>query len=88
MFGGKQERVVIRFINPLLDTVVDRFGNDKNDVWYEKLDNGHFTVTAQVEISGQFFGWILGFGNKAKILEPPAVVNQFSAYLDTIRGMY
>ena len=28
MFGGKQERVTIRFINPLLDAVVDRFGND------------------------------------------------------------
>lgn len=38
MFGGKQERVVIRFINPLLDAVVDRFGNDKSSVWYETLD--------------------------------------------------
>jgi predicted DNA-binding transcriptional regulator YafY len=88
MFGGKQERVVIRFINPLLDAVVDRFGNDKGSVWYEKLDDTHFTVTTQIEISDQFFGWVLGFGKKAKILEPPAVVDQFAAYLDKVRQMY
>lgn len=88
MFGGKQERVVIRFINPLLDAVVDRFGNDKSSVWYEKLDDKHFTVTTQVEISDQFFGWVLGFGKRAKLLEPPAVVDQFAAYLDKVREMY
>jgi len=88
MFGGKQERVVIRFINPLLDAVVDRFGNDRGSVWYEKLDDTHFTVATQVEISDQFFGWVLGFGKKAKILEPPTVVDQFAAYLDKVRQMY
>lgn len=88
MFGGKQERVVIRFINPLLDAVVDRFGNDRGSVWYEKLDDTHFSVATQVEISDQFFGWVLGFGKKAKILEPPAVVDQFAAYLDKVRQMY
>ena len=88
MFGGKQERVVIRFINPLLDAVVDRFGNDRGSVWYEKLDDTHFTVAKQVEISDQFFGWVLGFGKKAKILEPPTVVDQFAAYLDKVREMY
>ena len=75
-------------INPLLDAVVDRFGNDKSDVWYETLDDTHFTMTTQVEISDQFFGWILGFGKMAKIFEPPAVVDQFAAYLDKVREMY
>ena len=54
----------------------------------EKLDDTHFTVATQVEISDQFFGWVLGFGKKAKILEPPAVVDQFAAYLDKVRQMY
>ena len=88
MFGGDQQRVTIRFINPLLDAVVDRFGNDRNTVWYSKCDEKHFTITAQVEISDQFFGWVLGFGKRAKIMEPPAVVDQFAAYLDKVREMY
>ena len=35
-----------------------------------------------------YFGWVLGFGKKAKILEPAAVVDKFAAYLDKIREMY
>ena len=46
------------------------------------------SVTAKVEISDQFFGWILGFGKKAKILYPDAVLDQFRAYMDKIREMY
>ena len=88
MFGGDQQRVTIRFINPLLDAVVDRFGNDRNTVWYSKCDEKHFTITTQVEISDQFFGWVLGFGKRAKIMEPPAVVDKFAAYLDKVREMY
>lgn len=86
MFGGKKRRLTIRFINPLLDTTIDRFGT--KGVSYSKLDETHFTVTADVEISEQFFSWICGFGNKAKILSPDFVVDEFREYLDKIRGMY
>jgi len=88
MYGGKQERVTIRFINPLLDAVVDRFGNDTSTVQYARADDSHFSVTTQVEISNQFFGWVLGFGNKAKLTGSREVVEQFKAYLDKIREMY
>ena len=86
MYGGNERLVQIRFINPLLDAVVDRFGT--KDVVYGKHDDTHFVVTAHVEISDQFFGWILGFGKKAKLLYPDDVVDQFRAYMDKIREMY
>lgn len=86
MFGGKKRKLTIRFINPLLDTVIDRFGT--KGVAYSKLDETHFTVSVEVEISEQFFSWICGFGNKAKILSPDFVVDEFREYLDKIRGMY
>ena len=86
MYGGEQRLVQIRFINPLLDAVVDRFGT--KDVQYGKHDETHFVVTANVEISDQFFGWILGFGKKVKLLYPDDVVDQFRAYMDKIRNMY
>ena len=88
MFGGDQELVTIRFINPLLDAVVDRFGNDKSSVYYAVVDDRHFSVTTRVEISDQFFGWILGFGNRAKLIASDAAVEKFRAYLDKVRGMY
>ena len=86
MFGGQQERVQMRFINPLLDAVVDRFGT--KGVVYSKADDTHFNVVAPVDISDQFFSWICQFGRKAKITMPERVVKQFTEYLDKIRSMY
>lgn len=61
MYSGKPYRVKLRFINRLLDTAVEKFGR-KGDVEedyrffntapiYAKLDEGHFTVEATVEVS-------------------------------------
>ena len=86
MYGGDQKRITLRFINPLLDTAIERFGTTSAS--YKKVDDKHFTVEANVEISDQFFGWILGFGNRVKLLEPLSVKEQFAAYIDKIRNMY
>lgn len=86
MFSGKKERVTLRFINPLLDTAIDRFGT--KGVEYFKDDESHFKMTVEVEISDQFFGWLLGFGKKVKLLAPAAAVNSFKEYLDKIRSAY
>lgn len=86
MYGGEEKLVQIRFINPLLDAVVDRFGT--KDVQYSKVDDSHFCVSAKVEISDQFFGWLLGFGKKAKLIYPEEVLNSFREFMDKIRDMY
>ena len=86
MFGGKRVRLTLRFINPLLDTVIDRFGT--KDVHYEKHDESHFNASPEVELSDQFFSWLCGFGNKVKIIGPDFVIEEFTAYLDKIRSLY
>ncbi|WP_407724765.1 helix-turn-helix transcriptional regulator [Ruminococcus sp. JL13D9] len=86
MYSGKQERITIRFINPLLDTVIDRFGT--SGVKYYKADDKHFNVVVNVEISDQFFGWICGFSNKAKIIDPLKVKEQFTEYIEKIKKLY
>ncbi len=86
MYSGKQERVTIRFINPLLDAIIDRFGT--KNVKYYKADDNHFNIVADVEISDQFFGWICGFGNKAKIIDPLKVKIQFTEYIEKIKKLY
>ena len=87
MFGGEQKRVSIRFINPLLDTVIERFGTGK-DVFYRPDDDRHFIVTADVEISDPFFAWVCGFGKKAKIVGPEEVQKSMTEFLLRIIGMY
>ena len=86
MYSGKQEEVTIRFIMPLLDTAIEQFGT--KNARYRKIDDEHFTMTATIDISEQFFGWLLRFGRRVKILSPDLVVKQFAEYLDKIREMY
>ena len=86
MFGVEQQVITIQFINPLLDAVVDRFG--KKGILYNVVDDKHFSITAPVEISDQFYGLVLGFGNKVKILKPQKVVEGFTEYLNKIRNIY
>ena len=43
---------------------------------------------SQENLMQQFFGWILGFGSKAKLVYPDDVMTEFSGYLDRIREMY
>ena len=86
MFGGDRKGITLRFTNKLLDTVIDRFGT--KGVRYAKLDAGHFRVELEVEISDQFFGWLLGFGNQVKIMGPDSAIDAFREYLDKVRCMY
>ena len=87
MYGGKKKRhVTIRFLFTLLDTAVERFGT--RDAQYSMVDDKHFTVNAEVEISDQFFGWLLGFGKRAKLTWPDDEVEKFKAYIDKVRNAY
>ena len=86
MFNGKREHVTLRFIEPLLDTVVDRFGT--KDVIYSRDDERHFKAVVSVAISDQFFGWLCGFGKRVKIIAPESVKDKFKVHLDKMRDMY
>lgn len=86
MFSGNKERVLLRFRNQLLDTALEKFG--RTNVSYSKADNYHFTVSADIEISEQFFGWLCGFGEKVVILAPTSVKRDFTEFLDKIRNRY
>ena len=86
MFSGNTEHVTLRFIEPLLDTIVDRFGT--TGVVYGREDDRHLTVTVSVAVSDQFFGWVCGFGKRVKIVAPESVKEKFKVHLDKMRGMY
>ena len=87
MFGGEKQQVTIRFTNGLLDTVIDRFGNGSN-VFYSTVDGGHFTVSTEVALSHQFYGWLCGFWKQAVIVSPPEAVEGFKKFLADIGSKY
>lgn len=86
MCFGESTRVTIRCANDIFDTVYERFGTD--DVSYHKCDNNHFEVSVVLDVSPKFFGWLCGFGKDAKLMSPPAVVDEFANYLEGIKEQY
>lgn len=85
MYGGKEYRVSMRFSNHLVGVALDRFGKD---VMLIPDGDDHFTLTVDVEVSPQFYGWLCGLGKGVRITTPAAVVEEMSEYVKGIAGMY
>ena len=85
MFSGREERVRMRFDNQLVGAVLDWLGREAM-----LIPDGEscFTVTAQVEVSPQFFAWISGFGSLARIVGPDHVVQAMRAHAAEVLAMY
>lgn len=86
MFGGTDELVTLQLNHSLLDTAVDRFGT--NNVSYRKINEHDFLVSTHIETSNKFFSWVFGFGDKAKIVSPAPVVEQFKEFLKDVIKQY
>ena len=74
MFQGRREAVTLLADRELAGVVIDRFGKA---VWMHPVDDEHFTVTAEVMVSNQFFGWVAGLGGRVKITAPVWVVEEY-----------
>ena len=69
MFGGREELVTFEAREELAGVVIDRFGISNAFI---KTDFG-FRFCARVIVSPVFFGWVMGFGDKMRIIEPLSV---------------
>lgn len=61
--------------------MIDRFGT--KNAQYTRADASHFNLTAEVEVSEQFFSWVCGFGKRVKIVNAD-VAEQYKAFLNKI----
>ena len=68
MHSGSSRLVTLELDGKLLNVARDRFGDRAH---YRAGENGAVIVSAQVDVSPTFLGWVLTFGKDAKILEPP-----------------
>ena len=73
MFSGEAVDVKMRFHRDLINVAIDRFGRE-----IMLIPDGpeHFTFTVRVAVSPMFLSWVIGFGKKARIVYPQAVVDQ------------
>lgn len=81
MFSGQQARVKLRCRKTLAGVILDRFGRE---VMLVPDGEEHFTVTLDVVISPQFWGWLAALGPQARLVEPQAEAEAYRAYLKSL----
>lgn len=81
MFSGRQARVKLRCRKALAGVILDRFGRE---VMLVPDGAEHFTVTLDVVISPQFWGWLAALGPQARLVEPQAEAEAYRAYLKSL----
>ena len=73
MYSGQRSSVKLRFHRSLTNVVIDRFGHD---IMLIPDGEDHFTFLVDVAVSPMFLSWIIGFGDKAKIVYPQSVAEE------------
>ncbi len=84
-FGGSATTVICEFDNSLAGSVFDHFGTD---IRTSPVGKNKFRVSLSVIVSPQFFSWLIGFGDKARIIAPQSVVTQLREHLCSVSRMY
>ena len=79
MLGGKKCRVRLLCENVLMNSIIDRFGED---VHTEISDGRHFIVETEVDLSSNFYGWVFASGGKMRIVAPDEAVEGFRNMLE------
>lgn len=67
MLTGKTCHVTLLCENALMNSIIDRFGED---VATQVVDDSHFSVEATVDLSSNFYGWVFASAGKMRIVEP------------------
>ena len=85
MYSGDTTQVKLRFHRSLINVVMDRFGKDTM-----LIPDGpeHFNFTVSVAVSPMFLSWVIGFGDKARILHPQSVADQCVQLCQAAIGQY
>ena len=75
MMDGEDCEVTLLCENALMNSIVDRFGHKLSPT---VVDENHFTVNVEVDLSNLFYSWVFASGGKMKIIAPDKAVKGFS----------
>lgn len=74
MMNGETCEVELLCENKLMSSIIDKFGND---VKTEIVDEGHFKAIVEVNLSGNFYGWVFASKGAMQIITPEMVKEEF-----------
>lgn len=82
MLNGKECLVTLLCENILMNSIIDRFGED---VPVQTVDADHFTAQVTVDLSSNFYGWVFASAGKMKITGPQEAVEGFREMLESFQ---
>ena len=84
MYGGELCNVRLACDKSLAGVVIDRFGTDIIIANHGE----YFEFTAKVMISPTFYSWVLGFGNKVRVVSPQYVADRCAEIAEEVVTVY
>ena len=75
MFSSKRAEVELVCDNDVMDSIIDRFGED---VTTYANDITSFRALVNIAVSNVFYSWVFGFGGKVRIKAPDDVRNEYA----------
>ena len=80
MLNGEECKVRLLCKNLLMNSIIDRFGEDVSS---QIVDESRFGVETTVDLSSNFYGWVFASGGKMKITAPQEAVDGFQRMLES-----
>lgn len=74
MYNGKAETVTIELEPDLLGVMYDKFGENLE---IRHTDGGRLLIKVIIQLSPPFWGWIMQFGGRMKIVSPQGLKPDF-----------
>ena len=80
--GGEEKAVSIQFLNRLIGTVYDKFG-EKTKI---RKKGEEYSAAVEVKISPTFWSWLTTFKGNMMIAEPKELDDEFQAWIADIKN--
>ncbi|MCD8373397.1 MAG: transcriptional regulator [Clostridia bacterium] len=85
MFVGDKYKVRIHARKYLIDTILDKFGED---IKLYSFSDDEIMFDAEVQVSARFISWVCSFGDSMRVISPQPVIEQIKDYLKTVAKQY
>jgi len=82
MYDGEEKRVTLVCKSDVMNSVIDKFGEDVETQYNPETDKEHFIAIVDAEIGPTFYSWVFNYKGKIKIIDPQEVVD---GYINMLR---
>lgn len=83
MYGGKPEKINLRFPKQLIGPIYDKFGEN---IKLRKVDDNTYSASVMAQISPTFWGWLFQFEGQMSIVGPKGVVGEYLSKVRAVGG--